>query len=135
MRNIFKLFEKNGLNNAIFFEHGEKKLDDGIDEARAGVEMEAGDDLIDNICKVIVISFDFDDRIDDAEVLSQYLWIFFDPLLVIDAAGPHMFEATIVRVIFIDDKVEDVLDIEDVQAILDLLQVKSLHEVKVVLKH
>lgn len=91
--------------------------------------MKARDDLANNISEIIIIPFDFDDWVDDGEVLSQYLWVLFDFLLMIDAASPHVFEAAVIGVVFIEDKVEDFFDIEDVEAVLNLLQVEPFHEV------
>lgn len=48
---------------------------------------------------------------------------------MIDAASPHVFEAAVIGVVFIEDKVEDFFDIEDVEAVLNLLQVEPFHEV------
>lgn len=97
--------------------------------------MKARDNLSDDIWKIMVIPFDFDDGVDDTEVLSQYLRILFDFLFMINTAGPHVFEATVIGVVFVDDKMEDILDVEDVETVLNFLQIEPFDKVEIVLKH
>lgn len=89
MQNCFKLLDEKCLNLPILFELLGQKLGDGINEAGTGVEMEAGDDLVNDWHQISVIPFNFEDGVDDIEIFGWHLRVFLYLFAVVDAAGPH----------------------------------------------
>lgn len=67
---ILELLDEQSFEYAVFFEEGGEEVDYGFDEAGTGVVVETRDDFVDDGGDIVVVAFDFDDRLDDFEVLG-----------------------------------------------------------------
>ena len=65
--------------------------------------------------------------LDDLKILPKHFLVILDLLSGFDAVGALVLEAAVDVVVLIDEKVDDVFDAEDVEAVLDLLCIDSLY--------
>lgn len=131
---FFKLFNKHDLKNIIFLEKIGQKGNYCLNEAGAGIVVETRDDFMNDCWNIVIISFDFDDGFNNFEVLGKHLRIFLDFFSQIYTACAHMLKAAVGSVILIDDKIYDVLDIKNIQAVLDFFKIEPFHQINIILQ-
>jgi len=115
-----KLLFKIILDSLIFIKKVVEKNHHCLNEASTSVVMERRNNLLSYSSYIAIISFNLYNCFNYFKILSQNLRVLFDFLAIVNATRPGMLEAAVDSVISIKNEIDDIFNIEDIEAVLYL---------------
>lgn len=127
----FKHLKEQFLHCIILRKSIRQKLDKRLNETRTGIDSKTRCNLLDNRYNFMMVQrlqhLDLNNLLDDFKILAKYLLIILDLLPGLNAIGAFVLETAVDVVVLIYQKMYDVFDPEDVEAVLDLLCVDAFY--------